>query len=895
MTKIYFIGDTHFGKSYPYRKDYSLNISERNLDVIDNCEKIILSAIKDQADYVIFLGDLYDRKMISPTIRKIVREKIFVPLNKHNINTIIIGGNHDSVRSPKRGVDIQELSSFSNVEVYTNLHSQVIERNGTKLGFIFLPYIRFEVLVNVAKEKGLLPDAESTGKDDYILAQTILEQYIKNICENKLKNCDKRILMGHYYLDGAKIRETNNPSAIYGEFKFTKSMIQKDHFDLVIFGHLHLQQTVWDNERIIIPGSVDRIDFGERDSNKFYCTYDVEDDLLGFHEIECRTLLKETIEIPDDTADLTQYILEHLPKKEEINNSVCKISIIHPKAQEIKIDKKQIEGYFQIAFYADISYSEKATEELKKLREVNLDPLSLYHQFLDQHYKDNHFYKDLKEIGTDLLQKQLFSVDIAMKGDISIKSISLQNFNKYGKGPNKIEFGKSLYVIKGPTGSGKSSILDAITYALFKRSTRKDAGLNIDEILYKDGYVILEIFLGDKLVTIKRKQTTPKLEIKLEGETLYTGLNMSEKEKRLENMIGYDYEAFTSSFFIRQQELQIFSSLIPSERHKRLIKLFKLGIFVGIYKNLKNRIDEFIAKHNILEGQILGLKTRVEDLPEKQQKLRNKNEELGTIEQEREVLSKLVDTLRKDVEKLQVDATNYVNAQSSIDELKTKIEQSNSEVKSYRTQQEDYSKLQKELSELKDFRKEKQNLETCKENTNKMAHKKELLESQIINTEKLLTQTINQYATQIENLTKEVKEKEARLLNIGSSMSKEMAFQSLKDDGRLTERLERIRQIEIPLAREYNDQKRVEEFSLLMTKTANDLEILQPKIQGITQDIFLVEELKNEENKMRDQIKEIEGKQQEECNQLKVDMDALHKECRLSCFPGLFCGFGHGE
>ncbi|MBA7557950.1 hypothetical protein ES705_50734 [subsurface metagenome] len=167
--------------------------------------------------------------------------------------------------------------------------------------------------------------------------------------------------MGHYYLDGAKIRETNNPAAIYGEFKYTKSMVQKNYFDLVIFGHLHLQQTVWNDDRIIIPGSVDRIDMGERDSDKFYCTYDIEEDLLEFHEIECRTLIKETIEIPDKTEDLTRYILDHLPEKEKLDNAVCKISIIYPKAQEIKIDKNQIKHYVKDSFHADVTYSEEAT------------------------------------------------------------------------------------------------------------------------------------------------------------------------------------------------------------------------------------------------------------------------------------------------------------------------------------------------------------------------------------------------------------------------------------------------------------------------------------------------------------------------------------------------------
>ncbi len=877
MTKIYFIGDTHFGKSYPYRKNYILNISERNLDVIDNCEKIVKAAIKEHADYVIFLGDLYDRKIISPTVRKIVREKIFIPLNDHKIKTIIIGGNHDSVRSPKRGVDIQELSNFSNVEVYTNLHSQIIELDTLKLGFIFLPYIRFDVLINVAKEKGLFTDDESEGKDNYILAQTIFQQYIKDVCENKLKDCDKRILMGHYYLDGAKIRETNNPAAIYGEFKFTKSMVQKEYFDLVIFGHLHLQQTVWNDDRITMPGSVDRIDMGERDSDKFYYTYDVEEDLLGFHEIECRTLIKEIIEIPDKTEDLTRYILDHLPEKEKLDNAVCKISIVYPKAQEIKIDKNQIEHYLKDSFHADVIYSEKATEELKKLREVNLDPLSLYHQFLDQHYRDNQYYDDLKEIGSDLLQKQLSSVDLVAKGDISINSIDLQNFNKYGKGPNKIEFDKDLYVIKGSTGSGKSSILDAITFALFKRSTRRDAGLKIDEILYQNGYVDLELSLGDKLISIKRKQTRPKLEIKLDGNPLYTGLSIPEKEKRLENIIGYDYEAFTSSFFIRQQELQIFSSLIPSERNKRLIKLFKLGIFISIYKNLKSKIDDFKTRHSTLEGQILGLKTRVEDLPKKEQELKEKNNEMGKIEKEKKDFSKLVDVLRKDVERLQTEASNYVNAQNSIEELQTEREQSKNEIQTYRDQQEEYSKIQKELSELKDFKKVKHDLEKHKEEIDRMAHKKELSQSQIMSSKKLLAQTNKQYADQIDTLTREIQKKGARILKLDTTMTKEVAFQTLRDDGGLTERIERLHKVEIPLVQEYNDQKRVKEFSSLMTKTKNDLEALQPKVRGITQDIFLVGELKNEENKMKGQIKEIEGKQQREIDHIKSELDNLHK------------------
>jgi len=425
--------------------------------------------------------------------------------------------------------------------------------------------------------------------------------------------------------------------------------------------------------------------------------------------------------------EITQYILENLPEKDKVKDAVSVVSISYPKAQEIKIDKSQIEKYFSNAFNADIIYTEKPTEELRQLREMNLDPISLYNQFLEQHYDNNKYFEELKEIGLDLLQKQFTSVDMTTKGPISIKSIDLQNFNKYGRGPNKIVFDKDSYVITGPTGSGKSSILDAITFALFKKSSRRDSGLKLDEILYQGGYVSLEILIGDSNLHITRKQTNPKLQIKLDGNSLYTGLSIPEKEKNLENIIGYDYEAFTSSFFIRQQELQIFSSLNSSDRHDRLIKLFKLGIFGDIYKDLKPKIDDFNKKHTTLEGQIKGLKPRVEELPEKENDLKEKNEQLEKKKKKKKELTDSLKKLREEVDKLQIEASKFVKVQTLSTEMQAEITQSWKEIKDYNDQQLNYTKLQKKLSKFKDFKELKEELTKQKEELEQILHKKEIL------------------------------------------------------------------------------------------------------------------------------------------------------------------------
>ncbi len=451
MTKLYFIGDTHFGRKYSYLQDYELNISKRNFDVIDNCEKIVKDAIANKADHVIFLGDVYDRKIISPTIRKIVRKRIFDPLLKENIPVLIIGGNHDSSRNPRRGVDLEDLTSYPNVEVVTEYEGKIIESKGKKIGILCLPFIHYEILLSLAQREGY-PISEN--EQTHSVAQTIVETYISNMCEEDLKDCNHRILIGHYYLKGSKFRETSNPAPIFGEFQLNEQMIQKKYFDLVMFGHVHLKQTLYNDERIVVLGSSDRITMGERGSEKYYAIYEPEIDNLEYKEIECRSLLKIEIEIPKTTTDLTQFVLQKLPKKSEVKDAVCQISVKYTKGKHIKIDRKTIDDYFLDSFYTTINYVEQSEEDLQHLREANLAPSSLFEDFLRQKYHENEHYSELLNIGSELIEKEIRTSNVTEKGALSIRSIDVQNFNKYGKGPNKITFDKDQYVITGPTGRG---------------------------------------------------------------------------------------------------------------------------------------------------------------------------------------------------------------------------------------------------------------------------------------------------------------------------------------------------------------------------------------------------------------------------------------------------------
>ena len=84
-----------------------------------------------------------------------------------------------------------------------------------------------------------------------------------------------------------------------------------------------------------------------------------------------------------------------------------------------------------------------------------------------------------------------------------IHSIELEDFMRY-KDYTKISFPGQFTVITGPTGSGKTTILDAITFALYGASSRTDERMKIDDLVAKDGYVRLKFYQGGQLFEVAR-------------------------------------------------------------------------------------------------------------------------------------------------------------------------------------------------------------------------------------------------------------------------------------------------------------------------------------------------------------------------------------------------------
>ena len=155
---------------------------------------------------------------------------------------------------------------------------------------------------------------------------------------------------------------------------------------------------------------------------------------------------------------------------------------------------------------------------------------------------------------------------------MKIHSISLKNLNSL-KGEHRVAFnteplaGAGLFAITGPTGAGKSTLLDAMTLALFGRAARYGNESNPEDVMSRHcgecyAEVVFEVPAGVYRATWERHRARNKPEGALQAPKRYiydgTGKVLAEKigdaEKKIENLLGLNYDRFLRSALLAQGE-----------------------------------------------------------------------------------------------------------------------------------------------------------------------------------------------------------------------------------------------------------------------------------------------------------------------------------------------------
>ncbi|NHJ13836.1 MAG: ATP-binding cassette domain-containing protein [Candidatus Thorarchaeota archaeon] len=197
-----------------------------------------------------------------------------------------------------------------------------------------------------------------------------------------------------------------------------------------------------------------------------------------------------------------------------------------------------------------------------------------------------------------------------------ITSLALQDFKLFKD--QQFKFATGTTAIVGPNGSGKTTILEAIEFALFKQVTRKEKTIKQVEDLIRHGQKKAKVELTFKAPvnrreykverTIHPKKTGADLYLAGERDPFESGPNRVDSE--IISLLGMDRNAFAALTYVRQGEIDLLSRLSPKDRRENLYDMMGLGVYGK--KNARVQSELRQIKKEI--GGISDSKDRLEEV-----------------------------------------------------------------------------------------------------------------------------------------------------------------------------------------------------------------------------------------------------------------------------------------
>ena len=416
--------------------------------------------------------------------------------------------------------------------------------------------------------------------------------------------------------------------------------------------------------------------------------------------------------------------------------------------------------------------------------------------------------------------------------------LSIKGFGPYLKAEIKEDDFKfltenKLFLISGEIGAGKTTIFDAIVYALYGESTiegRNPADL-ISHFIKNKPNIIPEInfkfFLDGKTYQIIRR---PSFKGRAENVSLWieNKLFSAKKEEikaKIKELIGLDAKQFKKVFLIPQGEYRKILIAKKEERENLLETIFETFLFSNLEDFLKNKIKD-------LKELYQSLNEREEDFKKIAQvsnfeELKNKIEELERKQKDLENKLKFYILKKEKIEKEIKEIEHILQLQREIKDLSEKFENLKSKEEEICIKKE----LLKKLKILKENLIFYENFEKIKIELKNNHQKKKNLAKNLYQIEKIL-----------ESLEIEIKE----------------VYQKEKEIEKKKQELQTLKELEKRFEEKEILHKNLEKVVELFQKKAKELEIIKEKINTLKREIENTFEEKDQLNRAIILLKEKE-------------------------------------
>jgi DNA repair exonuclease SbcCD ATPase subunit len=273
---------------------------------------------------------------------------------------------------------------------------------------------------------------------------------------------------------------------------------------------------------------------------------------------------------------------------------------------------------------------------------------------------------------------------------IIFNKIRWRNFLSTGNQFTEVNFQDAkTNLIVGTNGSGKSTILDALTFVLYNKPFRKiNKPQLINSVNEKDCLVEIEFSIGNKEYKVVRGIKPNIFEIWIDGKVQDQDSAAQDQQKKLEEgILKLNYKSFTQTVILGSATFVPFMQLTSANRREIVEDLLDIKIFSTMNNILKERIRrtnelirEYSIKKDMIEDKIEMQENFIKDLDKSgKERIKKKEDQVKSIENEIDELNTDNEGILMQIEKeLQPKLEELANTNSSLKKLNTikaKLEQ----------------------------------------------------------------------------------------------------------------------------------------------------------------------------------------------------------------------------
>jgi len=542
--------------------DIQIRNLKRHKEYREVFERTYKEVEKYKDDAVVYIGGdiAHSKTDMSPELIQMLSD-LFVNL-ADICPTILIAGNHDCNLNNLNRLDV--LSPIVDNLKHPNLH--YFKRSGV-YPFADVNFVVWDVW-------------ESSKK--YLKAKDV--------------DGENKILLFHGTVDKS---QTDLGFKLPSDVK----MSQMKGYDLVLLGDIHKRQFMNKNKTIAYCGSLVQQNHGEE---------------LGHGYLRWDVPKREStyVEIPNDYGYYTLDIdkgkvpdVKDMPEKARL-----RLRVKDTSGTKLKKAMKQIRDKYGIEEMTVTRTDRLLAEDKVRSDAINIGDVhdeDYRFSLIDEYLKNNFMISDDVAVGVrkinQYLQDFLKSSDVTRNLRWKLKNFEFSNMFSYGEN-NSVDFSKlnGIVGLFALNASGKSSLLDALTFCLYDKSSRAYRAKNVLNNKKETFHCKAELEIDGRPYFIERKakliKRTQHVKVDVDFWTLDEGgerISLNDEQRRTTDVNIRKYIGTYDDFILTAMSLQnnntVFIDKTQKERKELMAQFMGLGVFDELYILANQEVNEIQA------------------------------------------------------------------------------------------------------------------------------------------------------------------------------------------------------------------------------------------------------------------------------------------------------------